>query len=82
MIECATVNAVTISTSGPNAPERNDEAEQEQQVVGAVEDVEEAGLDEAQRRLVPARVEPHEARIAVEFESARHRRRAAGSAAS
>ena len=39
-------------------------------------------LDEAQRRLVPARVEMHEARVAVELVGALRRRRAAGSAAS
>ena len=37
--------------------ERDHQAEQEQQVIDAVEDVEEAVLDEAQRRLVPARIE-------------------------
>ena len=69
-IECATVKAVTMIDERPNAPERDDEAEQEQQVVGAVEDVPEAGAYEAQRRLVPARVEPHEARVAVQLERA------------
>ena len=54
----------------PQAAERDHEAGDEQQVVGAVEDVQEARLDEAQRRLVPARVEPHQARIAVELEGA------------
>ena len=39
-------------------------------MVGAVEDVPEAGHDEAQRRLVPARIELHEAGIAVELERA------------
>ena len=40
-------------------------------MVGAIEDVEEAQLDEAQSRLVPARIEPHEPRIAVELQRAR-----------
>ena len=34
-------------------------------MVGAVEDVDEPELDEPQRRLMPARIEPHEARIPV-----------------
>jgi hypothetical protein len=52
----------------PEAAKRDDQAGDEQQVVGAVEDVQEAALDEAQRCLVPARVEAHQARIAVELE--------------
>ena len=42
VIECATVNAVTIETSGREAAERDDQAEQEQQMIDAVEDVGEA----------------------------------------
>ena len=57
VIECATVNAVTTAHQRPELAERDDQAEQEQQVIDAVEDVEEAVLDEAQRRLVPARIE-------------------------
>ena len=34
-------------------------------MIDAVEDVKEAELDEPERRLMPARIEPHEARIAV-----------------
>ena len=41
----------------PQPPERDHEAQQEQQVVDALEDVPEARDDEAQRRLVPARIE-------------------------
>ena len=37
-------------------------------MVGAVEDVEEPELDESPRRLVPARIQPHEARIAGQLE--------------
>ena len=59
-------------------------------MVGAVEDVEEAELDEPQRRLMPARIEPHEPGIAVELEGAhgaarrqeaQHRHRRGGRAA-
>ena len=85
VIECATVNDVTIAIERPNLPERNDEAEDEQQVVDAVENVREAERDEPQRRLMPARIEPHQARIADVLEralgaagghEAQHRRRA------
>ena len=69
-IECATVNEVTMHDERPQAPERDHEAEQEQQVVDALEDVPEARDDEAQRRLMPARIEPHEAGVAVELEGA------------
>ena len=71
VIECATVNAVTITTSARSAAERHDEAEQEQQVIGAAEDVPEPEPHEAQRRLVPARIELHEARVALRLEDAR-----------
>ncbi len=54
------------------AAEGDDEAEEEQQVVGAVEDVEEAQLDESPRRLVPARIEPHDAGIAPQLECPFH----------
>ena len=57
------------------APERNHQAQQEQQVVGAVEDVEESLLTKRQRRLIPARIEPDQPGIALELERAR---RAAG----
>jgi hypothetical protein len=57
------------------AAERDHQAEQEQQVIGAVEDVEEAELDELQRRLVPARIELDQTGVAEELETAH---RAAG----
>jgi hypothetical protein len=41
---------------------------QEQQVVRAIENMEEPKPDEARRRLVPSRVEPHQPGIADEFE--------------
>ena len=40
-------------------------------MVGAVEDVEEAQLDESEGGLMPARIEPHEPRIALKLEGAR-----------
>ena len=51
----------------PQATERDHQAGDEQQVVGAVEDVEEALLDEAQCRLVPAGIEVHQARVPVQL---------------
>ena len=72
---------MSVSTSGGNQSadgdegadpaQRDDEAEQEQQVVGAVENVQEPGADEARRRFVPARVQPDEAGIVVQLEGAR-----------
>ena len=50
--------------------ERDDEAEQKQQVIDPVEDVVEPELDELQRRLVPARIQPHQARVADDLEGA------------
>ena len=64
------MNDVTTTTSELQPPERNDQREQEEQVIDAVEDVEEAVLDEAQRRLVPAWIELHDARVAVDVEGA------------
>src|SRR5262249_23739645 len=52
------------------ATEGNDQAQQEEEVVDAVEDVEKARPDEARGRLRPARVEPHQAGIALELEGA------------
>ena len=52
----------------PEPPERDDQAEQEQEVVGAVEDVLVPGGDEARRGLVPARIERHQAGIAAQLE--------------
>ena len=67
-IECASVNEVTRITSGLQPPEGENEAEQEQEVVDALQDVPEPRDAEAPGRLMPARVEPHEARVAVELE--------------
>jgi hypothetical protein len=50
------------------AAEGDHQAEDEQQVVGAIEDVLEAEPDEGERRLVPARIEPHEAGVATVLE--------------
>jgi hypothetical protein len=52
----------------PQAAERGHQADQEQQVIGAFENVPEARYHEAQRGLMPARIEMHEAGIAIEFE--------------
>src|SRR5581483_8125267 len=46
------------------------QAEQEQQVIGAVEDMEESSLDEAEGGLIPARVEADQAGVAGKFEAA------------
>ena len=46
---------------------RNHQAQQEQQVIDATEDVEEPVHDESRRGLEPARVEPDEPRVAVEL---------------
>src|SRR5207237_7885050 len=51
-------------------PERDHEAEQEQQMVGAAQDVIESELHKLQRRLVPARIEANETGVALEFERA------------
>src|SRR5262249_24033072 len=50
--------------------ERDHQAKQEQQVVGAFENVPEAGHDELRRGMMPTRIEPHESRITMEFECA------------
>src|SRR6478752_9891462 len=50
--------------------ERNDQTDEKQQMIGAVEDMEEAELHEAQCRLVPARIELDESWIAGELERA------------
>ena len=52
------------------APEWDHEAPQEQQVVDAVQDVEEPQLDEPQGGLVPSRIEPDQARITGVLEGA------------
>ena len=56
-IECATVNEVTMTTSGRSRRNGITRQSEEQQVVGAFEDVPEAGHHETQRGLVPARIE-------------------------
>src|SRR5262245_55151302 len=48
----------------PQPPKRDHQAAQEQQVVGAVENVPEAGHDKTQRGLVPPGIEAHRAGIA------------------
>ena len=54
----------------PQPPERDDEADQEQQMVGAFEDVPEPGHHEAPRCLVPAGIEAHETEKAEKIERA------------
>ena len=54
----------------PQAPERDDEAEQEQQVIDASEDVLQAGQSKTDRGLVPARIKVHNARITRKFKGA------------
>src|SRR5262252_1743412 len=51
--------------------EGNHQAAQKQQVVRAAEDVKEPEVDESQRCLVPARIQTHETRVALELEGAR-----------
>src|SRR5262245_61702589 len=50
------------------SPEWNDQAGQEQEMIGTLEDVPEAGDDEAQRCLMPARVEIHAPDVAMKLE--------------
>src|SRR5262249_22701255 len=52
------------------AAERDDETEEKQQVIDAVEDVTESQADEAERRLMPAWIQLHQTRIAVQIERA------------
>ena len=47
-MECATVKAVTIGNQRAEAAERDHQAEQKQQVIGAVQDVVETQIDETQ----------------------------------
>ena len=49
-------------------PQWDDEAEQEEQMIGPVEDMEKPMLDKRQGRLAPARIEPYQARIAWQLE--------------
>ena len=53
---------------GAQAPEGDHEAQQEQQVVRPVEDVEEAEGDEPKGGLMPSRIQPDQARIAGQLE--------------
>src|SRR6266852_826902 len=52
------------------AAKRDHQAEQKQEMVGAVENVEKTQIHKPHGRLVPPRIEVDEARIAVEFERA------------
>src|SRR5258708_3576023 len=52
------------------AAKRDHQAEQKQQMVGAVKNVEKTQVHEPRGRLVPPRIEVDEAGIAVEFECA------------
>src|SRR5262245_59991864 len=54
----------------PQPAERDHEAEEKQQMIRAVEDVLEPEADDMQRRLVPPRIESHDARIAFQLEGA------------
>ena len=54
----------------PPAAEWNHEAEEKQQVIGSIENVVEAHLDESRGGLVPPRIQPHQPRISQEFEGA------------
>src|ERR1043165_168961 len=56
----------------PHTAEWNHQAEQEQQVIGAVENVEEPQPDEAQHRLMPPRIEWHQSGVAFELVRADH----------
>ena len=49
-------------------PERNDQTEEEQQVIDAIQDVEETGLHEPKGRLMPPRVEPDQSRVTDKLE--------------
>ena len=50
VIECATANAVTTGHERAEPPQRDDEAHEKQQVIGAVEDVGEPELNESRAR--------------------------------
>ena len=50
------------------AAERDHQAEQKQQVINPIENMFEAEHHEAQRRLVPSRIEPDEAAVVMEVE--------------
>ena len=79
--ECATVNAVTTIDERPELAERNHQAQQEQQVIDAVENVEEPLAREQEERLVPPRIQVDDAGVGVHVERALRSCRAAGIAA-
>ena len=64
------MKAVTTIDQRPQLAERNHQAQQEQQVIDAVEDVEEAVAREQVERLVPARIEMDDAGVGVDVEHA------------
>ena len=53
-----------------DAPERDDEAQEKQQVIRSAQNVNEAKANKAERGLVPSRIEIDEPGIAGEFERA------------
>ena len=62
--EWATVNVVTIARICRQSRNGNDEAQQEQEVVDAGQDVRDAEADESRRGAVPRRIECHGSRQA------------------
>ena len=70
MIECATVNAVTTGISARKRRNGITRQNKKQQMVGSIQDVEEAQLDELAGGLEPARIEVNQSRIAEEFKRA------------
>ena len=71
VIEWATVNDVITAISGRNLPERNHQTQQEEQVINAVEDMPEAQRHKPERGMVPAGIEPDQARVARKLVRAR-----------
>src|SRR6266496_599540 len=51
-------------------PERNHQAEEKQQVIGAIQDVEEAEADKPERGLAPAGIETDKTDVSVVLEAA------------
>ena len=70
VIECATVNDVTIAISGRSLRNGITRQNTNSRWSMPIENVLEPERHEAERRLVPARVQPHEPRIAEVFERA------------
>ncbi len=70
VIECARVNAVVEENQLAKAPERDDQAEEEEQMVGPFEDVQESEPHEAEEHVVPLGIEPDEAGVAGKVEGA------------